>query len=163
MAGLQVHYSSNTIEWATPPDLFQRLDREFGFTLDPCSTADNAKCARHYTKAENGLLQDWSNDVVFMNPPYGRAIGAWIAKAHEESKRGAIVVCLIPARTDTAYWHDHVMQADEVRLLRGRLRFGGAKAAAPFPSAIVIFGTRARRDRAWFSFTPWPIVTGATV
>ena len=137
-----------TNEWSTPGDLFERLDREFHFTLDPCATADNAKCVRHYTQADDGLLQDWSNDIVFMNPPYGRVIGAWIEKAHAESKRGAIVVCLIPARTDTSYWHDHVMQADEIRLLRGRLKFGGAKAYAPFPSAIVIFDKRARPDLA---------------
>lgn len=95
-----VHYSSESAEWGTPPELFWSLHEEFVFTLDPCSTHENAKCPRHFTKEENGLEQDWSGDRVFMNPVYGREIGQWIAKAHNSR---TIVVCLIPARTDTAW------------------------------------------------------------
>lgn len=88
---------------------------------------------------EDGLAQSWANETVFMNPPYGRVIGDWIAKAYEESQKGATVVCLIPARTDTRYWHDYVMKAAEIRLVRGRLKFGNGKNSAPFPSAVVVF------------------------
>ena len=119
-------------------DLFEELDREFGFTLDPCSTHKNAKCAKHFTRAENGLLQDWSRDVVFMNPPYGREIGLWMRKAHESARAGATVVCLVPSRTDTRWWHSHAIHG-KVRFLQGRLKFGTATTSAPFPSAVVIF------------------------
>jgi len=118
--------------------LFAELDAEFGFTLDPCCSHETALCEKHFTPEEDGLAQDWSGDVVFMNPPYGREIGKWVRKAWEDSQRGATVVCLIPARTDTSYWHDYVMRG-EIRFLRGRLRFGGHTNSAPFPSAVVIF------------------------
>ena len=137
-AGSSVHFSSATQEWATPQDYFDRCHVEWNFTLDPCCTHQNAKCSRHFTVAEDGLAQDWSTDRVWMNPPYGREIGRWMRKAHEESRRGALVVCLVPARTDTAWWHDYAAHG-EVRFLRGRLKFGGAKNSAPFPSALVIF------------------------
>ena len=129
--------SSLSNEWTTPKDLFDRLNDEFGFTLDPCSTHENAKCEHHYTINENGLLQDWQG-TVFMNPPYGREIGKWIKKAYDESQKGATVVCLIPSRTDTAYWHDYVMKG-EIRFMRGRIYFSDGARPAPFPSAIVIF------------------------
>ena len=135
---LQVHFSSETCEWSTPQWLFDALDREFGFALDPCATAENAKCSKFFTAAENGLEQSWDYQVVFMNPPYGRVIGAWMRKAWESSLRGATVVCLVPARTDTEWWHSFAMRG-EVRLLRGRLKFGESKSCAPFPSAIVVF------------------------
>jgi site-specific DNA-methyltransferase (adenine-specific) len=133
-----VHFSSATCEWSTPQWLFDSLDREFGFTLDPCATAENAKCRRFFTAADDGLAQDWSGDVVFMNPPYGAVIGRWMQKAFEEAQAGATVVCLVPARTDTGWWHRYAMRG-EIRLLRGRLKFGNARHAAPFPSAIVVF------------------------
>ena len=133
-----VHFSSDRDTWETPQELFDALDAEFGFSLDPCCQHETAKCAKHYTPAEDGLAQDWSGDVVFMNPPYGREIGKWMQKAFTESKRGAVVVCLVPSRTDTAWWHDYSMRG-EVRFLRGRLRFGGHTNSAPFPSAIVVF------------------------
>lgn len=136
-------FSSATAEWSTPQDFYDRLHAEFGFTLDPCATAENAKCPKFFTEADDGLAQDWSGDVVFMNPPYGRGIKHWIKKAYDEAGKGARVVCLIPARTDTAYWHDYVMKG-EIRFIRGRLKFGGHANAAPFPSAVVIFD---RRDR----------------
>ena len=133
----KVHFSSNSNEWYTPKDLFDKLDKEFQFTLDPCCTELSALCKKFYTVLDNGLEQDWSGDTVFMNPPYGREIKDWIKKAYTESKRGATVVCLIPARTDTAYWHDYCCKG-EVRFLRGRLSFSN-KGTAPFPSAVVIF------------------------
>lgn len=137
---MKVHYSSNTNEWSTPIDIFNELNREFNFTLDPCSTKENAKCDKFFTIEDNGLLQDWSQDVVFMNPPYGREIKDWIKKAYEESKKGSIVVCLIPSRTDTKYWHDYIFKyAYDIRFIRGRLKFGDVKTPAPFPSAIIVF------------------------
>lgn len=131
-------FSSATDEWPTPQGLYNALRMEFAFTLDPCATHENAKCRRHFTRLEDGLKQDWSRDVVFMNPPYGRAIGHWVRKAFESAKEGAVVVCLLPARTDTRWWHEYVMRG-EIRLLCGRITFAGAQSPAPFPSAIVVF------------------------
>ena len=137
---MDVHYSSKTNEWSTPQDFFDELDKEFNFTLDPCATSENAKCTKYFTVEDDGLKQDWSNDVVFMNPPYGREIKYWVQKAYEESLKGATVVCLIPSRTDTKYWHDYIFgKADDIRFLRGRLKFGDSKNPAPFPSAIIIY------------------------
>lgn len=137
---MQVHFSSKTDLWSTPQNFFDKLDDEFNFTLDPCATPDNAKCDKYFTIEDDGLAQDWSNDIVFMNPPYGRAIRHWIKKAHDESRKGATVVCLVPARTDTSYWHDYVIGGGaEVRFIKGRLKFGGSSNSAPFPSAVVIF------------------------
>ncbi|MBM0777150.1 DNA N-6-adenine-methyltransferase [Staphylococcus epidermidis] len=137
---MEVHYSSKSNEWATPQKLFDELNEEFNFTLDPCATDENAKCNKHFTIEDDGLSKDWSKDVVFMNPHYGREIKKWIKKAYEESLNGATVVCLIPARTDTTYWHDFIFdKADDIRFLRGRLKFGNSKNSAPFPSVIVIY------------------------
>ncbi|HAB17921.1 MAG TPA: adenine methyltransferase [Verrucomicrobiales bacterium] len=133
-----VLFRSTTDEWPTPRWLFDTLHAEFGFTLDPCATPQNAKCRKFFTRFEDGLRQDWSGETVFMNPPYGRVIGRWIQKAYETSHSGSTVVCLLPARTDARWWHDHVMKG-EIRLLRGRLTFEGGRYPAPFPSAIVIF------------------------
>jgi len=132
--------SSETGEWETPQHVFDALDAEFGFTLDPCASESNAKCERFYTRDDNGLAQSWEGEVVFVNPPYGRQIGRWAEKAYL-SARGtrATVVMLVPSRTDTKWWHRWIMQANEIRLIRGRLRFGGARKSAPFPSAIVVF------------------------
>jgi phage N-6-adenine-methyltransferase len=129
------------IRLANPLELFERLDREFSFTLDVCATSNNTQCRRYFTPVTNGLRQRWTGRC-WMNLPYGRAIAAWVQKAFVESGRGAIVVSLLPARTDTAWWHDGVMQAREIRFLRGRLTFVGAPSPAPFPSAIVIFNRR---------------------
>jgi phage N-6-adenine-methyltransferase len=138
-APISVHFSSTTDEWETPRSLFDELDRIFGgFTLDPCATNANAKCARFYTREDDGLSQPWTGKV-FMNPPYGRQIGKWVRKAWEESQAGALVVCLLPARVDTRWWHDYARQG-HVYFLKGRLRFGAAQHCAPFPSAIVTFG-----------------------
>ena len=137
---MDVHYSSKTNEWSTSQAFFDELNKEFNFTLDSCATSENAKCTKYFTVEDDGLKQDWSNDVVFMNPPYGREIKYWVKKAYEESLKGATVVCLIPSRTDTAYWHDYIFgKADDIRFLRGRLKFGDSKNPAPFPSAIIIY------------------------
>lgn len=128
--------------WATPPELFAKLDAEFGFTLDPCCVPDTAKCSKFYTPVEDGLVQDWSADRVFMNPPYGRSLPVWMQKAWQESQRGALVVCLVPVRTDTAWWHDWVIgKGAEIRYLRGRVSFllDGKKGQPTYPSALVIY------------------------
>ena len=132
--------SSKTNEWATPQDLWDDLNDEFGFTLDVASTHENAKCEKHFTIADNGLAQDWSKDICWMNPPYGGQTGTWLRKAWEESKKGATTVCLIVSSTDRSYWHDFIFPyASQIRFLRGRVTFGDAKTTAPFASAIVIF------------------------
>ena len=132
-------YTSNSEEWGTPQELFNRLNKEFNFTLDVCASEENTKCPKYYTKEEDALKQEWGG-VIWMNPPYGRKIGNWVKKAKETARQGkATVVCLLPARTDTAWWHDYVMKANEIRLIRGRLKFGDGKGSAPFPSAIVVF------------------------
>lgn len=138
---MAVHYSSATDEWETPQDFFDALDGEFGFGLDVCATPENAKCPRYYTREDDGLAREWRG-VCWMNPPYGRAIGRWVRKAYESARDGATVVCLVPARTDTAWWHDYATRADEIRFVRGRLKFGGAKHNAPFPNAVLVFGGR---------------------
>lgn len=141
---MAVHFSSETDLWATPQDFFDKLDAEFGFELDVCASHENAKCNKYYTVRENGLLQCWEG-VCWMNPPYGRVIGEWVKKAYESAQDGATVVCLVPARTDTRWWHDYCMKG-EIRFVRGRLRFGGAKDNAPFPNAVVIFRPGAKED-----------------
>lgn len=147
MTNMTVHYSSNTPVWETPQNLFDRLNAEHGFTLDVCALPENAKCSRYYTPDDDGLAQDWKDHVCWMNPPYGREIGKWVKKAYEATfmdwqHEGAKVVCLLPARTDTAWWHDYVLPYGKVDFLRGRLKFGGAENSAPFPSAVVIFERR---------------------
>ena len=132
-----VHFSSETPHWSTPQWLFDALDREFGFTLDVCATAENAKCGAYFSEADNALLRDWEDNVCWMNPPYGTQIAAFMCKAHNAANMGATVVCLVPARTDTAWWHKHAMK-HEIRFLRGRLQFGDAQNSAPFPSAVVV-------------------------
>lgn len=142
MTNMDVHYSKSSDEWETPQGFYDRLDMEFGFTLDPCATPENAKCERYFTIEDDGLARSWGRERVFMNPPYGRAIGDWMRKALTESERGATVVCLVPARTETKWWHETVMKAHELALVRGRLRFGGSKVNAPFPNAVVVFYPR---------------------
>lgn len=134
---MAVHYSSQTPEWATPQWLFDRLNAEFAFTLDVCATAENAKCPKFFTKEDDGLKQEWSGRC-WMNPPYGREIGKWVQKAFQSASDGATVVCLIPARTDTRWFHKYCKHG-EVRLLAGRLKFNDGADSAPFPSALVIF------------------------
>jgi site-specific DNA-methyltransferase (adenine-specific) len=147
----QTLFSSKTGEWATPQDFFDKLNWRFGpFDLDPCATTHNTKCANFYTEAEDGLTKDWGGHIVFVNPPYGRGIDQWIRKAYSESqKQHTRVVMLIPARTDTRYWHDFVMKAKEIHFVKGRLKFGDSTNSAPFPSAVVVF-ENTNRD-AWGS------------
>lgn len=128
--------SSEKMDWETPEELFNTLNNEFAFDVDVCATAENAKCKKYYTPEENGLLQEWKG-TCWMNPPYGREIAKWMKKAYESS--ADTVVCLVPSRTDTKWWHDYAMRADEIRYIRGRVKFVGAKHGAPFPSSLVIF------------------------
>ena len=134
---MSVHFSSKTDLWATPIEFYRKYDEKFNFALDVCATAENAKCKHYFTEEENGLAQEWTG-VCFMNPPYGREIIHWMRKAYESSLQGATVVCLVPARTDTKWWHEYAMKG-EIEFIRGRLKFGDAKNSAPFPSAVVIF------------------------
>jgi len=127
-------YTSNKDDWETPQELFDELDREFHFTLDVCATEDNAKCDRFYTKENDGLSKDWLDEMVFMNPPYGREIGKWVEKASQYK-----VAALLPARTDTKWFHDYIYNKAEIRFIKGRLKFSNSKNSAPFPSMIVIF------------------------
>lgn len=131
-------FESESQEWETPPSLFAMLDSEFQFDLDPASTDANTKTVRHFTKAIDGLKQRWQGSV-YLNPPYGSTIGRWVRKAYEESQRGATVVCLLPARTDTKWFQEWVMEATEIRFIRGRVKFVGGDSSAPFPSIVVVF------------------------
>lgn len=132
-------FSSETDEWATPQDFYDRLDNEFHFTLDPCATDENHKCDKYFTKLQNGLLQDWTGETVFCNPPYGRDIWKWCRKCYEHFLGGGTAVLLVHARTDTRWFHDYVYGKAELRFVKGRLKFGGAVYNAPFPSMIAIY------------------------
>lgn len=137
-------FSSNDMTWETPQWLFDKLDKEFHFTFDVCASANNTKCNKYWNVEQDALKHNWAanKEVYWMNPPYGREVGVWIEKAYNESLKGATVVCLIPSRTDTKYWHDYCMKASEIRFIKGRLKFGDSKNSAPFPSAIVIFNRK---------------------
>lgn len=133
-------FSSNSDEWKTPKYLFDKLNKEYNFTLDPASTNENHLCDKWYTIKENGLIQSWKNERVFLNPPYGRQIKDWVKKAYfENQKNNTLVVMLIPARTDTTYFHDYIYHKAEIIFLKGRLKFNDGKGSAPFPSMIVIY------------------------
>ncbi|KKM02068.1 hypothetical protein LCGC14_1788200 [marine sediment metagenome] len=152
-------YSSDRQDWATPWSVFNELNAEFRFTLDPCASAGNAKCKQYFTEEDNGLTQSWTGHTVFMNPPYGKDIKDWVYKAKTESHlrthvnkliaetsypsgKRTIVVGLLPARTDTRWFHDHVYGKSQIRFLKGRIKFEGATNSAPFPSMVVIWGGR---------------------
>jgi phage N-6-adenine-methyltransferase len=132
-----VHFSSASDDWETPQDFFDAQDKVHGFTLDVCADNRNAKCGLYFTKRVDGLSRPWAPHKCWMNPPYGREIGKWMRKAYEESQSGATVVCLVPARTDTAWWHNYAAKGD-VTFIRGRLKFVGGKHGAPFPSAVIV-------------------------
>jgi len=144
-------FSSKSNEWETPTDFFDKLNKKFKFTLDPCATSQNKRCKKYYTIEEDGLSKSWSDETVYVNPPYGN-VGEWVKKAYKEStQNGATVVMLIPARTDTKYWHDYIMQsASAIYFIKGRLKFYNKVIAdytgksdispAPFPSVVVVFG-----------------------
>lgn len=134
-------FTSERLDWATPQGFFDLVAEEFDFTLDAAASPHNTKVAdAYYTEDEDALTLPWEG-VVWCNPPYGRGIGKWVQKGYEEAQKGALVAMLIPARTDTSWWHEYVMRAHEVRLVRGRLVFGQGEATsnAPFPCALVIF------------------------
>lgn len=136
---MSVHFSSKTDLWATPQDFFDKVAAEHGpFDLDVCALRENAKAPVFFTPEDDGLKHEWFGKC-WMNPPYGREIGDWMRKAYEAGQQGAMVVCLVPARTDTRWWHDYAIKG-AVTFIKGRLKFGDAKANAPFPSALVIFG-----------------------
>ena len=138
-------FSSKSNEWETPQSFFDRLNQTLGpFTLDPCATKETTKVPENFfTQEEDGLMKDWEGETVFMNPPYGREISMWMRKAYLESQKpNTRVVCLIPSRTDTRYWHEYCMKAKEIHFVKGRLKFGGSSNSAPFPSAVVIFETQ---------------------
>lgn len=145
---IELMFSSKTDNWETPQDLFEELNKEFDFTLDPCADSQNHKCHIYFTKEDDGLSRDWGGHIVFCNPPYGREIGKWVKKAYETMKNAwnykykTIVVMLIPARTDTKWFHEYIYNKPnvEIRFLKGRLKFGNSKNSAPFPSMIVVFG-----------------------
>ena len=137
--------------WATPKEFFKKLDDEFHFDIDVCANAENHKCKKYYTEKQDALKQDWKGKVCFMNPPYGIKIPLWIKKAYEESKKGATVVCLVPARTETRWWWDYCMKG-KIRFIKGRIKFLGRNTKgelvnypATFPSAIVIFKRRIKK------------------
>ena len=140
-------FSSQSDEWATPQKIFDELNEEFGFNLDPCASSENHKCDRFYTIEDDGLSQKWGGCRVFCNPPYSQ-IDKWVEKAFRETREdNTLVVLLIPSRTDTRYFHDFIYQRAEIRFVKGRLKFGDGKGSAPFPSMVVIFrGAKLRED-----------------
>lgn len=131
----EVMFSSKTDLWATPQDFFDELNKEFAFTTDVCAIPENAKCERFFSPVIDGLKQEWTG-VCWCNPPYGREIGKWVRKAHDSS---CTVVGLLPARTDTKWFHEYILGKAEIRFIKGRLKFGGAYTPAPFPSMVVIW------------------------
>lgn len=136
-----VLYSSKTDDWYTPQYLFDALNNEFHFDLDPCADETNHKYDLYYTREQDGLKQDWSGKRAFINPPYGKETDLWVKKAHDEVLYGdcEIAVMMLAARTDTKYFHEYIYHKAEIRFLKGRIKFGGSKNAAPFPSMIVIY------------------------
>lgn len=134
-------FSTGKDDWETPQAFFEKLDAEFHFTLDPCCTHENAKCKKHYTAEENGLLQDWSGETVFCNPPYSNGSqNAWVKKCHDEGQNPeTVVVALLPSRTDTMRFHQYILGKAEIRFIPGRIKFVGAPSVAPFPSLIAIW------------------------
>jgi phage N-6-adenine-methyltransferase len=133
-----VMFSSATDLWSTPQEYFDSVSKEFQFTLDVCALPENTKCQKFFSPEDDGLLQQWEG-VCWMNPPYGRVIGKWVQKAYKSAKAGAVVVGLLPARTDTKWFHDYIYGKAEIRFIRGRLKFGGCANSAPFPNMLVIW------------------------
>lgn len=132
-------FSSSSDEWSTPVELFNELNNEFKFSLDPCCSIENKKCNKYYTIEDNGLLKSWKGEKVFCNPPYSK-LNEWVEKCYREACNDNTLVCLlIPARTDTKYFHNFIYNRSEIRFIKKRLRFNGSSQNAPFPSMIVIF------------------------
>ena len=141
MADFDTRFMSKTVEWPTPQELYLPLHDEFRFEMDVAATAENTKCPAFWTKEQDGLVQPWARRN-WMNPPYGRDVPRWLARALDESKRGATTVCLIPARTNTGWFHALCLEAAEVRFVRGRPKFGDADHGLPLPLAVVIYRPR---------------------
>ena len=137
----KVLFSNKNNCWETPIELFDKLNNQYNFTLDPCSDIYNHKCNKYYTKKENGLIQDWSDEIVFCNPPYGREIYNWVKKCYVESLKGVKIVLLIPSRTDTKYFHEFLYNKEHIRIefIKGRLKFSNSLNSAPFPSLLAYF------------------------
>lgn len=138
----EVMFSSKTDQWGTPQNFFDELNSEFHFTLDPCADEYNHKCDQWFDKETDGLKQNWEGNRVYCNPPYGREIGKWVEKCFVEGKKkNTMCVMLIPARTDTKWFHDYIYKKPNVeyRFIKGRLKFGDSKNSAPFPSMVVVF------------------------
>lgn len=137
----KIHFSSASGDWSTPQGFFDKLNEEFHFTLDPCADDTNHKCEKYYTEEQDGLKQDWSEEIVFCNPPYGRDVQKWVKKCFNEvySVKCKCAVILLPARTDTRWLHEYIYHRAEVRFVKGRLKFGDQTQPAPFPSMVVIF------------------------
>jgi site-specific DNA-methyltransferase (adenine-specific) len=137
----KIHFSSASGDWATPQDFFDKLNEEFYFTLDPCADDTNHKCEKYYTEEQDGLKQNWSHEIVFCNPPYGRDVQKWVKKCFNEVYSGKCrcAVMLLPARTDTRWFHEYIYHRAEVRFVKGRLKFGDQKQPAPFPSMVIVF------------------------
>jgi phage N-6-adenine-methyltransferase len=140
MSETKVYHQRGKDDWETPDEVFWPLNEEFGFTLDVCADVHNHKCDSYFTERKNGLKQPWAPNVCWMNPPYSEW-QKWVEKAYVESCAGAIVVALLPARTDTRAFHEWIWNECnvEIRFVRGRVKFVGAEHGAPFPSMIVIF------------------------
>lgn len=136
---MSVHFSSERQDWATPDELWERLNGIYAFDLDAAASRENTRCKTYFDASTDGLAQSWASHRVWCNPPYGRAIGHWTRKAAAEAEHATFIVMLVPARTDTKWWHDAIATA-RVEYIRGRLRFKGATASAPFPSALLYWG-----------------------
>lgn len=146
----KIMFSSKSDEWETPQEFYQKLDKTFSFTLDPCATHENHKCAKYFTMEDDGLKQSWAGETVFVNPPYSD-IKAWVEKSYYEAKHQQFpttVVMLIPARTDTKYFHNFCMKASEILFVKGRLKFGNQKNSAPFPSMVVVFDSESMNSES---------------
>lgn len=141
-----VHFSSKTVDWSTPQALFEKLNSGYHFTIDVAASAENAKVPRYYDEKTNGLLQNWDGEMVWCNPPYGRTISDWVKKASESN---ANTVMLLPARTDTRWFHEYIYNKASVQFLKGRLKFGNSKHNAPFPSMLVIFLNNLQDEKLW--------------
>jgi len=134
----EVMFSSKSDLWETPQNFFDLISKEFSFTVDVCALPENAKCKHFFSPEQDGLSQEWEG-VCWMNPPYGREISKWVKKAYESSKNNATIVALLPARTDTRWFHDYIYKKAEIRFIAGRLKFGGSVNSAPFPSMLVVW------------------------
>ena len=138
------YQSSESDDWWTPQTLFDLLNKEFGFELDVCASEENHKCEKYYSNIEDGLAQEWRG-TCWMNPPYGRTIIDWMKKAYESAQKGAIVICLVPARTDTRWWWNYCIHG-EVRFIKGRIKFSNSSNSAPFPSAVIVFRPEVKKE-----------------